>query len=554
MLAELRVCHLGVIDDQTIVLGDGLTALTGETGAGKTLLVDAITLLTGGSADPGLVSPGADEARVEARFVTGADEADETVLSRVVPASGRSRGYVDGRMVPLSQLAEVARQLVDIHGQHAHQSLLSPAAQRRSLDSAARIDTGDVEGWRRKVRELTAERAGLGGDPRERARQLDLLSYQLREIEAVGVDDAEEDTRLQEEEELLADATGLADAALVTNQALVGDDGIVDRLGPLTAATAGRRALAELHSRLMAAQEELSDVAAEARHLSESVESDPERLSAVGERRRVLTDIRRKYGNTLDEVMAYREQLRSEVEDLASHDRRAADIDAALEQAEKELAAATERLWTARRRAAPGLAAQVETELRRLAMPRARFGIEIGEDPAQEVVTWMLGANPGQPMLPLAKVASGGELARAMLATRLVCSPAAEPAAGSRSGPATLVFDEVDAGIGGEAAIAVGRALAAVATGHQVLVVTHLAQVAAFAGTHLVVTKEVVGRGARERTLASAQPVTGDERVVELARMLSGRPDSESARDHARELLASSGIAAPSPNSGRRRR
>ena len=559
MLLELRVSQLGVIEDLTVVLGPGLTALTGETGAGKTLIVDAIQLLTGGTADPSLVRPGAAEALVEGRFTrppTGDGDGDggggdEVILTRVVPAGGRSRCYIDGRMVSAAQLAETGRRLVDIHGQHASQSLLSAATQRDALDAAGLIDTGEAEGWRRRVRELRAAQAALGGDARARARELDLLSYQLDEIEAAAIDDPEEDRRLLEEEEALADAAGLVEAAGAAWQALAGDDGVVERLGAVVSATANRRPLDALHARLAAAQDELSDAAAEARSLAETVEGDPERLAVIGERRRVLTELRRKYGGSLAEVLAYRDQLRKSVEELLSHDQRAAALEAELAGAEKELAAANERLWEARRAAAPVLAAAVEAELHQLAMPRARFAVEVGPDPQRESVTWLLGANPGEPMLPLAKVASGGELSRAMLAARLVVGRAADgrrdPAVAG--GPGTLVFDEVDAGIGGEAATAVGRALAAIGRDNQVLVVTHLAQVAAFAAFQLAVTKDVDRpRGGEERTVARARPVAGPERVVELARMLSGRPDSESARRHAEELLAAG------PAGGRRRR
>ena len=585
MLVELRVRGLGVIEDQTILLGSGLTALTGETGAGKTLLVDAISLLTGAPSDPSLVAPGSTQAVIEGRFdgcplelLAGADrEGDraedgpddgaqlyggEVVLTRIIPATGRSRCYVDGHMASASLLGRIGRALVDIHGQHAHQSLLSPAAQRDALDRAGGIDPSEVAAWRRRVRELTAARDELGGDPRERARQLDLLSYQLAEIESAAVDDPGEDQRLMEEEELLADAGGLAETAGSAWEALAGDGGVIERLGEVVTATSSRRPLSELHDRLTGLQDELTDAAGSARRLAESVEDDPQRLTAIGERRRTLTELRRKYGGTLEEVLAYRDELRRLVEELASHDSRAAELEAELDRAGKELSASLERLWEARRSAAPRLARAVEERLRELAMPRARFDIEIGPDPAVESVTWMLAANPGQPLLPLAKVASGGELSRTMLAARLVMGPASAPGTKPFAGaspvppdgadPArpTLVFDEVDAGIGGEAAVAVGRALAALGSGHQVLVVTHLAQVAAFAATQLNVSKDVVTIDGQEQTVAVATELTGDARVVELARMLSGRPGSESARRHAEELLAAVDTDATNANSG----
>lgn len=588
MLAELRVVNLGVIADQTIVLDSGLWALTGETGAGKTLLVDAISLLLGGPPDASLVAPGAAQARVEGRFVDvgelvcelGLDGTDELVMARVVPAQGRSRAYVGGRMVSTAELAEIGRRLVDIHGQSSHQSLLSAAAQRRAFDRAAGVDEAAVAAARRRVRELERSLAELGGDPHERARRLDLLGYQRAEIDRAGLDDPGEDTRLGEEEELLADAAGLAEAATAAWMGLAGDDGVVERLGAVVALTAGRRPLSGLHDRLLAAQEELSDAASQARHHAEAVEADPERLAAIGERRRQLSELRRKYGPTLAEVISYGDRLRQEITELAGYEQRAASLGAELEAARAQLAAVLEAARARRATMAPRLSQAVQQELQNLAMPRSRFAVEVGEDPADESVTWLLAANPGQPLQPLAKVASGGELSRAMLAARLVMGPAG--AGGSRppggqggpppggpgprgpapggpppaapggddgagrsraaDGPPTLVFDEVDAGIGGEAAHAVGRALAALAGTHQVLVITHLAQVAAFAGGHLNVAKTVeVADDGTERTVATATPLSGQARLVELARMLSGRPDSPSALRHAEELLATAG-------------
>lgn len=551
MLVELHVSNLGVIEEQKLLFGSGLTALSGETGAGKTLLIDAIALLTGAPADPSLVRPGAAQAVVEGRFEVGEQE---LVVCRVVPASGRSRCYLDGAMVPLARLGELSATLVDIHGQHAHQSLLAPAAQRRTLDWAAKIDVGEVEAARRRVAALRQAQAELGGDPQSRARQLDLLRHQLRDITSAAVEDPDEDTRLQEEEEVLSDAAGLTDAAMRAWQALTADDGAVDRMGAAVAAASGRRTLGPLRDRIAALQEEASELAGVARSLAESIEADPGRLAEIGERRRALSDLRHKYGGTLEEVIAYRDDLAAQVAGLADFERMAAEVTADLAAAEADLVGALSDLRAARLASASPFAELVEAELHKLAMPRARFAVAVGEDPAKEAVTWMLAANPGQPLLPLAKVASGGELARAMLAARLVAGRMARGTApekgtgpgradraegcevtGSAEGPQTLVFDEVDAGIGGEAAVAVGRALAAIGASHQVLVVTHLAQVAACAGVHFAVAKEVVG----EETIARATPLEAEARVVELARMLSGRPDSEAARRHAEELLES---------------
>jgi DNA repair protein RecN (Recombination protein N) len=561
VLTELRVSQLGVIEDVRVLLDRGMTALTGETGAGKTLLVDAIQLLLGGPSESMMVRAGATEAAVEGRFVSWAGDRsepavdgidEEVVLARIVPASGRSRAYLDGRMVAAAQLADAGLTLIDLHGQHAQQTLLAPSAQRAALDRAGGISTDEVSRARRRIHQIEAAQEALGGDARTRARELDLLQYQLTELEAAGLEDPDEDDFLQEEEERLADASGLRDAATTSWQALTGDDGIVDGIGSVVAAIGGRKTLAELEVRLRALAAELADVAADARTVAEAAEDDPARLAAVGSRRKLLTEIRRKYGETLATAMDYRDDARRRLAELMSHESRAAQLEAERRQAEADLRAATEALWSARRAAAPEFGRAVEAKLRELAMPKARFEVEIGPDAGSEAVTWKLGANPGQPLLPLTKVASGGELARTMLATRLVIGGAAGALGDNRDsadlrGPPSLIFDEVDAGIGGEAAVAVGRALAALARHHQVLVVTHLPQVAAFADHQLVVQKDTVG----DRTVATVNEVRGPDRVIELSRMLSGSPDSETARRHAEELL--SRASAPANRSGKHR-
>ncbi len=543
MLLELRVCQLGVIEDVSVVLEPGMSALTGETGAGKTLVVDAIELLLGGPAEAMLVRPGAAEAVVEGRF--SREPAEEVILTRVVPAAGRSRAYIDGRMVAAAQLAELGRDLLDIHGQHAHQSLLSVTAQRATLDRSAGITTDEVAAARRRLRQVKDALDALGGDPRARARELDLLRYQLSELETARLEDPEEDERLREEEDLLADASGLRAAATGTWQDLTGDGGLVDRVGDVVAGLAGRAPLSDLHDRLRALELELSDVAAAARTIAEAVEDDPGRLEEVGARRQVLKDLRRKFGDTLADVITYREEVRHQVAELAAHGERAAALDAEHRTVEQALADAEERLWSARRAAAPILSEKVQDRLRELAMPKARFEVEVGDEAGSEDVVWKLGANPGEPVLPLTKVASGGELARTMLAVRLAAGPAGTEAgagsAGEGSEPSTLVFDEVDAGIGGEAAVAVGRALAALGSRYQVLVVTHLPQVAAFADHQLVVHKQSAG----DRTVAEVRAALGPDRVVELSRMLSGSPGSQTARRHAEELLAQAGRRKP---------
>lgn len=547
MLVELRVRDLGVIDDQALLLGPGMTALTGETGAGKTLIVEALGLLVGERADALLVRPGADEALVEGRFAAepdaaGGDGAGERILARAVAAGGRSRAYLDGRMASAAALAETGGELLDLHGQNAAQSLLAPATQRAALDLAGGVDRGPLDELRRQRRALTAREAEIGGDGRARAHEVDLLRFQLAELDAATLEDPDEDDALRAEEERLGGAVALRAALATAHEALAGDGGAVDWVGAALAAVGGHGPLAALTQRLRAVAAEVADGADEVRRLAERTEEDPARLAEVGSRRQLLRELRRKYGDTLGEVLAYREQARARLVELESHDATAAALGEQRRRLDAAIADAEAALGRARRAAAGPFATAVEHRLQELALPRARFEVLV-DGPAGESVTWLLGANPGEPALPLTKVASGGELARTMLAARLVLGAAGEAV------ERTLVFDEVDAGIGGEAATAVGRALSALAAHHQVLVVTHLAQVAAFADRQLVVAKEVEG----SRTVARVRPVEGAERVAELSRMLSGRPGSATARRHAEELLAEAVPAAPARPGGRRK-
>lgn len=522
MLLELAVRDLGVIADLSIVFSEGMTALTGETGAGKTLVVTAIDLLVGGRADASIVRPGADEARVDGRFVDV--DGTELVLSRVVPADGRSRAYVNGRLAPVSALAEAGAALVDLHGQHAHQSLLAAATQRASLDRFGEVDLALLRDARGRLTEIDASLAALGGDDRARAREIDLLRFQVAELDEAGITDADEDEHLAAEEAVLADATAHRDAAAIARDALVEDGGAADALGRALTAIAGRAPFADLEQRLRATTADVTDAAADLRVAGEHIDEDPARLDALRVRRQLLRDLRRKYGETLAEVLTFACEARERLAELEAHDARAAALDAERVEALAAERRAAAAVATARRGAAPELAKAVQERLVTLAMPKARIAVEVdGDDPGDDV-RFLLAANAGEPPAPLSKVVSGGELARTMLALRLSLGDSSIP---------TLVFDEVDAGIGGEAALAVGRSLAALGATSQVLVVTHLPQVAAFADDQVAVAKtELQGR-----TIATARTLDDADRVVELSRMLSGQPDSAAARGHAEELL-----------------
>jgi len=526
MLTELRIEELGVIPELTLGFGPGMTALTGETGAGKTMLVEAIELLVGGRADTTLVREGAREARVEGRFVVGDDE---LVLARVVPADGRSRAYVNGRLATVGLLAEEGARLVDLHGQHTHQSLLASSTQREALDAHAAVDKEPLRSARGRLAEIDAQLAALGGDGRARAREIDLLRFQVHELTSAGLDDPAEDDALEQLEDTLADAVAHQEAAARAVASLVDEGGALDGARSALAAIASRAPFGPAEARLRAAVAELDDLTGELRSAGEAIEDDPERLASVRARRQLLRELQRKYGDTLAEVIAERDALAARLSELESYEERAAALEAERSRALAAEAKAAAAVGAARRAAAPKLASAVQAHLGELAMAGARLGVHVGtEDPGDDVAFW-LAANPGEPAAPLAKVASGGELARTMLALRLVLSTS-----GDTGTPGTLVFDEVDAGIGGEAALAVGRALAALGRRYQVLVVTHLAQVAAFADAQVQVTKSTQ----RGRTVAAAAQVIDGERVAELSRMLSGLGESAAGHRHAEELLA----------------
>lgn len=526
MLYELHIESLGVIDRLDLVVAPGLTALTGETGAGKTMLVEAISLLVGGRADASMVRPGASEARVEGRFVMGAEE---VVVARVIPTDGRSRAYVNGRLATVGTLSEMGERLVDLHGQHAHQGLLSAREQRDALDRFCRTDVEPLRAARGRLTEIDASLAALGGDARVRAREIDLLRFQSAELAAAAIDGPDEDLRLDAEHDVLA---GAAEYRAVGDEALailLDDGGTAESLGTVVRRLSSSAPYLEMAERLRSLQAELADVSADLRATAERIEEDPGRLAEVRERMQLLRDLRRKYGESLADVLAFQREVDDRLAELEGYEGTVARLEAERRRAVADERAAAAEVGATRRGGAANLAREVETHLRELAMPHARVEVSVGDDDPGDEVTFLLAANPGSPLLPLSRVASGGELARAMLALRLVVSEA----------PGTLVFDEVDAGIGGAAASAVGRKLASLATRHQVLVVTHLAQVAALADTHVVVRKEVgYDPSLGAVTVATAAALDDAGRVDEVARMLSGDARAEAARRHAAELLA----------------
>jgi len=535
MLHELHIESMGVIERLDLVLTAGLTAFTGETGAGKTMLVEAINLLVGGRADPSVVRPGGGEARVEGRFVV---DDDEYIVARVIPTDGRSRAYVNGRLATATNLAELGARTVDLHGQHAHQSLLTTAAQRDALDRFCSTDLQPLRAARARLVEIDAALAALGGDQRSRAREIDLLRFQLGELSDAAISDADEDERLSAEEDTLADAAAHREAGQLAVDALTGsvegvdgapaDRPVADAFGVALRAIAGRAPFDEYSVRLEALAAETTELGRDLRAFTEELDEDPERLAEIRQRRQLLHDMRRKYGESLADVIAFHEEARQRLSELESYDERVAALERDRESAVKAERTAAATVAKIRKAGASKLGTAVRDVVRSLAMPHAEVDVVVGDEAPGDDVAFLIAANPGLPMLPLSRVASGGELARTMLALRLVLTEA----------PETLVFDEVDAGIGGAAATAVAEALARLGRRHQVMVVTHLAQVAALADSQIVVSKTVSdGPAGETTTVARARAVDGDERVDEIARMLSGEQAGASARRHAADLL-----------------
>jgi DNA repair protein RecN (Recombination protein N) len=573
MLEELRISQLGVIDSSTLELGPGLTVITGETGAGKTMVVTALGLLLGGRADSGAVRSGAKQARVEGVVSTGAlagfrdaveesggeVEDDQVVLARNVAAQGRSRAWVGGASVPVTTLAELAEPLVAVHGQSDQHRLLKAGAQRASLD---RFGGEQLAGTATAYASLWAELAAterrlaeVVGSARERAREADQLRFGLGEVEAVDPQPGE-DAELAAEETRLGFADTLRTAAETAREALSSEEGSPDALATTSAA---RQALegvrshdataGELADRIAELSHLLVDVAGDVASYASSLDTDPARLAAVSERRAALTALTRKYGETIDEVLAWAEEGAKRLIDLEDTDGQIVELESRRDGIRSELGTLAATLSTQRTRVAKRLGKAVSDELTSLAMPHAVVTIAVTqhETPTPEVpagpqllvdgrwlratshgvdeVEFLLAANTGAEARALHKGASGGELSRVMLALEVSLAE-------SGSVP-TFVFDEVDAGVGGKAAIEVGRRLAALARSSQVLVVTHLPQVAAYADRHVVVSKSSDG----SVTTSGLVSLSDEDRERELSRMLAGVEDSDSARAHARELL-----------------
>jgi DNA repair protein RecN (Recombination protein N) len=587
----MRIQGLGVIDEATLELHPGLTVVTGETGAGKTMVVTGLHLLSGKRSDASRVRSGATRAVVEGRFeapegsqsarVAGdagaePDEDGSLIALRSVGSDGRSRAHLGGRSVPVGVLAELSEHLIAVHGQNDQLRLLRPAEQRSVIDQFAGQDVADTLDRYRTTRQawlaVSTELTERTERSRELAREADLLRHGLAEIEAVAPQPGE-DSELQQTARRLADAEQLREAAGVAAFAVVGSaEGDPDAPGALGLIAEARRRLAgvedaklrELEPRLTEVTVLLADVGAELSSYLEALEADPAELERVLARQAELKQLTRKYAADVDGVLAWARQASERLAGLDTSEEALAELARRRDQLAGELAGYARILTGQRIAAADELSKAVTEELGGLAMPQAIIEVAVrprlaeptdplalavdgeivyaGQDGVDEVEL-RLRAHDGADPLPVHKAASGGELSRVMLAIEVVLAHT-DPVP-------TLVFDEVDSGVGGRAAVEVGRRLARLARSHQVIVVTHLAQVAAFADRHLVVDKKATGGVTR----SDVRIVHEQDRVVELARMLAGMESTQSGQAHAEELLAvANADKAAVPRPGRRKR
>lgn len=557
MWRNIRLSSLGVIEEAELELSSGFTVITGETGAGKTMVVTALGLLRGERSDSGLVRHGAAQARVEAavdvpagspleEIVTeagGVIEEGELLLGRVLSSQGRSRAFVGGSSVPATVLSAVSDELVAVHGQSDQHRLLRAAEQRSALDQFAGDDFtalfGDFAPKFARLRAIDRRVDELRIHAQERARELDLLTFGLDEIAAVEPLDGEDEALLAEEGRL-AHAEALVFAAQRAHDALAGDDAETEGArslvaGALSALDGVHGHDAELDALTVRAHEVailLDEVGGELSSYASRVELDPARLAVVQERRAAVTGLQRKYGPTMDDVFAWRDKSSARLAELSDDDSAIDALTAERETLEPDVMSLARQMSKARAKAARTLGELVTAELGALSMPHARLDVEVASREDDKLtpyglddVDFLFAANNGMQARALSKGASGGELSRLMLALEVVLVD-------QRTVP-TLVFDEVDAGIGGKAAVEVGRRLGRLAQHAQVLAVTHLPQVAAFADHHFHVQKDDDGFV----TSSSVVALDGEARVDELARMLAGQEDSATAQAHARELL-----------------
>jgi DNA repair protein RecN (Recombination protein N) len=542
MLSFLRIRNLAVLEAIDVEFGPGFTVLTGETGAGKSILVEAVGLLLGGRASADLVRTGEPLASIEAIFD---DDGRELLIRREITAQGRSRSFVNGTLATAGALRDLANRLVELHGQHEHQQLLDPAGHLPLLDEFAghAASLAEVSAAWASVASLRAQLERVGMEAGEREARLELIRFQLAEIQRVDPK-AGEDEELTTLKGVLASAERVQRLCDESYGALYESDGAA-----MTVLASTRKRLSELSeidsqfaayvSTLESVKSQLEDAAFFIRDYAARVESSPERLQQVEDRLALLERLKRRHGPTLNDVIARAAAFAHERELLDTSDQKAGDVAAALDVATRDFLERAGRLSLGRRQAASTFAAELETLLAGLAMTRTRFEVRFNQSPLPpeawgslgiDQVEFFISPNPGEEPRALARIASGGELSRIMLALKTL----AVRSAGASGAGRTLIFDEVDAGIGGQVAEVVGTRLRELGRDFQVLCITHLPQIAARGAVQFRISKEVKGG----RTATAVERLSDTAREVELARMIGGAADSAAVRASAREMLA----------------
>jgi DNA repair protein RecN (Recombination protein N) len=549
MLTTLRIKNLALVTDLTLELQPGANVITGETGAGKSIIIGALNLVLGERADRSLIRSGEESCSVEAVFdiaklraplknfldENGLEPCEENrlVLKRTFTSAGANRQFVNGSPTTLSALATIGEWLVDMHGPHDHQSLLNPAKQLLILDAYGRLER-EREAFSELVRRrsvLENEKSALIVDEKTYAQQLDLLRFQVREITAVRLQPDEESavteefSRASNSAKLLQLSQAALDALSESENSLLTQAGAIGRtLQELQRVDAGAANLTELHSQAVNA---LNELQSELSRYAEKISIDPARLAELEERLDLIHSLKRKYGANIAEIIAFGDEAKKKLESLESRDEELARLNAELQKLDAEISKAGNALSTKRKKIVPQLSKAVSKQLEDLGFKQSKFDVAISaadiSSSGLDAIEFQFAPNPGEPAKSLRAIASSGEMARVMLALKTVLAAEDEIP--------VLVFDEVDANVGGETANAVGEKMNQIAARRQVLCITHLPQVAAPAGAHYVVTKQVKNG----RTISEIQLLGKKERVTELARMLGGQSDA--ARKHAEALL-----------------
>ena len=544
MLKELIIKNFAIIDDLTVRFESGFNVLTGETGAGKSIIVDALGIALGSRARSDLVRSGEKEATVQAYFEVegdnipdlGIDTFDSLILRRSVAYGGKSRAYINDTMVSLQSLLDLGRSLVDIHGQYEHQSLLSLDKQKLLLDSYGKLhsDREMVESLYKEVQKLEKEKNDLKQKVKERAQKLDLLRFQIHEIDAASLKLGEKES-LTEEKTILSNLSRLKELTEMAYSTLYDSEGscteklssVIAKVRDMSSIDSG---VSDTLNLLESAFPFIEDAAISLRGLKDRNDLEPDRLSAIEERLELIKNLEKKYGEGIETVLRYRNDAEGELKVLEMTDERLDFIDAELKEKEDKLMKTSDTLSEKRRIIAKKIEELVMNELRELAFSNAEFRIDIRDVPITSTginrVEFLFSANPGEPPKPLSRVASGGELSRVMLALKSILADV--------DNMPVLIFDEVDAGIGGKTAGRVGKKLKAISNNHQVLCTTHLPQIASLGDFHLKINKDQKG----ERVYVEVRELIGSERLDEIARMLSGKITEVSLR-HAKELLGS---------------